>query len=130
MLYLHCMCVCNNIIVEEQISTNREKLKTAASAIKKYKPRRRICIKQPVVFANKQTYTHTHEVSQSRQSLSIHWKKKTIYMQIKRYHLNFCVPLSPVKFHSYAQSLSITVSVLQLFTSQHFLFGEAGPVYI
>ena len=73
--------------------------------------------------------THTHCVLlQSRRSLSIQRRKnKTIYMQIKPYHLNLFMPLSPAKLHSYAQRHSITVAVAQLLTSQRFLFGEAGP---
>lgn len=50
-------------------------------------------------------------------------KKKTICMQIKCYHLNLFLPLLLGKLHSYAQRLSITVAVAQLFT-------QADPTYI
>lgn len=49
-------------------------------------------------------------------------------MQIKPYHLNPCMPLSSAKLHSYAPRLSITVSVVQLFTSQHFLLQRQSHV--
>lgn len=51
-------------------------------------------------------------------------------MQIKPYHLNPCMPLSSAKLHSYAPRLSITVSVVQLFTSQHFLLQRQAHVHL
>lgn len=114
--------------------------KSAISAANKYKWKRCTRNQQQqgthflyffVFHQNTHARTHICEVLPSRWSLSIQRrqqkKKKTIYMQIKPYHLNLFMPLSPAKLHSYAQRHSITVAVAQLFTSQHFLFGEAGP---
>lgn len=57
-------------------------------------------------------------------------EKKTIYMQIKPYHLNLFVPLPSAKVLPFAQRLSITASCGSTLHLHNFYLEPGTPMHI